>query len=72
MAMTMKYSAFTSPCRQLDDKLRDAHDFARMVLNNPDFDREKLAELGRLLYTTGGKDLLEMARQVLAGEKLTI
>jgi hypothetical protein len=72
MALVMKFSAMISPNRATEDKHRDAHDFIRMVKNNPEYDRAKLAELGSLLYGDGGKDVLEMARQAQAGETLQL
>jgi predicted nucleotidyltransferase len=70
MALVMKFSAMTSLYRAEEDKLLDAHDFICMVKGNPDYDRDKLALLGSLLYPDGGKDVVEMARKALAGEKL--
>jgi hypothetical protein len=72
MAIVMKFSAMTSLYRSDADKFQDAHDFILMVQKNPDFDRDKLAELGNLIYPEGGKDVSEMARKVLAGEKLSL
>ena len=72
MAMAMKFSAMVSPYRAADDKHRDAHDFIRIVKNNPQFDREKLAEICSLVYSDGGKEALEMARQALAGETIVL
>lgn len=72
MAIVMKFSAMTSLYRADKDKHQDAHDFILMVENNPDFDKDKLAELGSLMYPDGGKDVVEMARKVLAGEKLVL
>lgn len=72
MALAMKFAAMTSPNRAEEDKHQDAHDFILMVKHNPDFDKGALAHLGSLLYPDGGKDVLEMARKVLAGEKLIV
>jgi hypothetical protein len=72
MAIVMKFAAMTSLYRAEADKYQDAHDFIRMVKQNPEYDREKLAELGSLLYADGGKDVLEMARKAQAGEKLNL
>ena len=66
----MKYSAMTSLNRAEEDIYQDAHDFILMVKSNPELNQEKLAELGTLLYGDGGKDVLEMVRRALAGEKL--
>ena len=43
-----------------------------MVKSNPDIDLNKLAELGDLVYPEGGKEVVEMVRQVRAGEKLRL
>jgi hypothetical protein len=72
MAIVMKFAAMSSLYRADEDKFRDAHDFIRIVKNNPDFDKQKVADLGALIYPDGGKDALELARKVLAGEKLII
>jgi hypothetical protein len=72
MAVVMKFAAMTSLYRAGDDKHLDAHDFIRMIKKNPEFDREKLAELASLIYPDGGKDVLELARKALAGETLIL
>jgi len=72
MAVLMKYSAMTSLNRAEEDIHQDAHDFILMVKNNQELDKEKLAELGTLLYADGGKDALELVRKALAGEKLNL
>lgn len=72
MAMVMKFSSMTSLYRADADKFQDAHDFIQMVLANPDFDKATVAKLASLIYEEGGKDVLEMTRKVLAGEKLII
>ena len=72
MALVMKFSAMTSLYRADEDKHQDAHDFIRMVKQNPELDGAKLAELASLIYPDGGKDILEMVRKVQAGEKLVI
>jgi hypothetical protein len=71
MAVVMKYSAITSLNRLVEDRYRDAGDFIRMVKNNPELNREALAELA-LLFPDGGKDVLELTRKALAGETLNI
>jgi hypothetical protein len=72
MAIAMKFSAMTSLYRADKDKFQDAHDFILLVENNQEIDREKLSELASLIYPEGGKDVLELVRKVLAGEKLVI
>jgi predicted nucleotidyltransferase len=72
MALVMKFAAMTSLYRADEDRYQDAHDFIRLVKQNPDFDKEKLAALGSLLYPDGGKDVLELARKAQVGEKLNL
>ena len=72
MGMAMKFSAMTSLYRAVEDKYRDAHDFIRMVKNNPEIDDAKLSALGSLIYPEGGQDLLEMVRRAKAGETLRL
>lgn len=72
MAVLMKYSAMTSLNRAEEDIHQDAHDFILMVKHNPDLDNERLSELATLLYADGGKDVLELVRKALTGEKLNL
>lgn len=72
MALMMKFSSMTSVNRAVEDKYQDAHDFILMAKGNPDFNKDNLAELGRLLYADAGKDVLEMTRKALAGETLNL
>lgn len=72
MAIVMKFSAMTSLHRRDEDKFQDAHDFIYMVKNNPERNRQKMAELASLIYPDGGKDVLEMVRKIDAGEKLVL
>lgn len=72
MAIVMKYAAMTSLNRRTEDRYRDAHDFIRMVKNNPDFDRNMVAELASLMFADAGKDVLELARKAQADETLNI
>jgi hypothetical protein len=72
MALAMKFSAMTSLNRADKDKHQDAHDFILMVENNPEIDLAQLAELASLMYAEGEKDILEMIRQIKAGEALKL
>ncbi len=72
MAIVMKFSAMTSLYRADVDKYQDAHDFILLVRENPELDEPKLKELGELIYSDGGKDVVEMARKARAGEKLNL
>lgn len=72
MALVMKFAPMISLYRQDKDKYQDAHDFICMVQENSDYDQDKLAQLGDLVYPGGGKEVLELARRALAGEKLLL
>jgi Nucleotidyl transferase AbiEii toxin, Type IV TA system len=71
-ALAMKFAAMVSPNRGDTKKLQDAHDFRRMIEVNQEIDLAQLAEFGELVSTGGGKEVLEMVRQVRAGEKLIL
>jgi hypothetical protein len=71
-ALVTKFAAMVSPYRAMEDKYRDVGDFVRIVKNNPDFNRDKLAALGALVYAGGEKEILELARQALADERIVV
>src|SRR5205823_8288055 len=70
MALAMKFAPMISLHRRDSDKLLDAHDFMKMVEANPGIDLKTLNELGDLVYSGGGKEIVEMVRRVRAGEIL--
>jgi hypothetical protein len=72
MAVVMKFSAMISLYRAEEDKHQDAHDFIRMVKQNPELDEEELVELGKLLYADGGKDVLDLVCKARRGETLIV
>ncbi len=72
MALAMKFAAMVSPNRRDGDKHLDAHDFIHMIQSNSEIDMKLLMELGELVYTGGGDEVVEMVRSVRAGEKLII
>lgn len=72
MALAMKFVAMISPNRPIAKKHQDAHDFAQMVLENPNVDAKALRALGQTAYLGGGPALLEMIRKVRAGERLDL
>ena len=61
-----------SPNRPMEKTHQDAHDFIVMVKKNPEEDVETLRELGEIVYSGGGAELLEMIRKVRAGERLNL
>jgi hypothetical protein len=72
MALAMKFAAMISPNRRVADKHQDAHDFIRIVEENPDIDGNQLTHLGEVVYGGGGANLVEMVRKVRAGEQLVL
>jgi hypothetical protein len=72
MALAMKFGPMVSIVRADAKKYRDASDFMLMVKANPNIDLELLAELGELVYSGGGKEIVEVVRKIRAGEKLQL
>ncbi len=72
MALVMKFSAMISINRADEDKHLDAHDFIRMVKNNPKIDKRELARFATLVYPEADKEILDMVRRVEAGEQLIL
>jgi hypothetical protein len=70
MALVLKFAPIISLTRTEKKKYIDAHDFIDMVHRNPDLNEELLQKLGDLVYDGGSKEIVEMIRQVRAGEKL--
>lgn len=72
MALTCKFAPMISLMRVDEKKHQDAHDFIVMVKQNPKIDLEILAHLCELVYSGGGKEVLELVRRVRAGERLVV
>jgi len=72
MALAMKFAPLVSLHRADEKKHIDAHDFIVMIKVNPEIDLDKLSELGELVYSGGGKEILELVRKVRAGERLQV
>jgi hypothetical protein len=72
MALAMKFALMVSLHRQDEDKYQDAHDFILMIKANPKIDLKKLSEMGELVYSGGGDEIVEMVRRVRAGEQLNL
>jgi hypothetical protein len=43
-----------------------------MAENNPEVDKDRLAELAELIFDGAGKEILELVRRIDAGEKLVL
>ena len=59
--------------RPINHAALDASDFLQMVKPNQQrIDRDRLRELGETIYQNGGRDLLAMVDDVLAGRRLWV
>ena len=72
MALAMKFAPMISLTRSEEKKHYDAGDFILMVRANPNIDLGKLTELGDLVYSGGGQEIVEKVGQVRAGQKLQL
>lgn len=73
MAIASKFNALVSRNREEEKQYLDASDFIQMVKRNqPRLDRDRLHMLGETIYQGGGRDLLAMVDDVLAGRRLRI
>lgn len=73
MAIASKFNAMVSRNREEEKQHLDASDFIQMVKrNHPRLDRDRLQMLGEAVYQGGGRDLLAMVDNVLAGRRLRI
>jgi hypothetical protein len=72
MGLVSKFAAMTSPNRSQGKKLIDGGDFYDMVITNQNaLDRAKLRRLADKVYPDGGKEILQMVEDILAGRTLT-
>jgi hypothetical protein len=72
MFLAMKFASMISLNRADADRHIDAHDFIYMVRGNPDIDLDKLAKLGELVYTGGGRAAVQYVQDVRAGRRLSV
>jgi hypothetical protein len=72
MALAMKFASLIQLTWGSAEKYQEIHDFMRIVQFNSGIDLEKLAELGEIDHPGGGKEIVELVRQVRAREKLKL
>lgn len=71
MVLACKFAAMVSPNRQEPRKHMDAADFGLLVKHNKDdINRERLRALGETVYAGGGKEVMKLVDDVLAGRPL--
>lgn len=68
MSLALVFTPMTSLPWSEADKYMLIADFMRIVDANPDMDLKELATFGELVYGGGGAEIVEMVRQVRAGE----
>ena len=71
-ALAMKFASMIGHYRKLERKYIDAGDFASMVSSNSTIDAGLLGELGELVYSGGGAEIVKMVENVRAGRTLEI
>jgi len=71
-ALAMKFAAMTGHYRRLEKKHYDAGDFIAMVRQNAEIDMVLLREIGELVYSGGGAEIVKYVEDVRAGRKLEI
>ena len=71
-ALALKFASMISLTRASEDRHIDAHDFIRLAKHNAKMDRQKLAELGEIVYVGGGNELLKLVDDAQAGRQVSI
>ncbi len=73
MALISKFAAMTSRNRSQEKKLIDASDFINIVRKNAnEIDRRKLRLLGNKVYPNGGREVLQMVDDIIAGRPIEV
>ncbi|MBI4615551.1 MAG: hypothetical protein HY720_18175 [Planctomycetes bacterium] len=70
MALAMKFAAMIGIWREIEKKYMDAGDFISIVKANRKLDLEKLAFLGELAYSGGGREIRSLVEDARAGRRL--
>ncbi len=73
MILVCKYAAMISLSRPDDKKHTDIGDFINMVRTNREsIDLNKLGELGEIVYTGGGAEVVKYVEDIKAGRSLRV
>jgi hypothetical protein len=70
--LAAKLAAMISPARAIEKKMFDGGDFIAIVKANERIDLAFLERLGELVYPGGGKEILKLVEDALAGRTLKI
>ncbi len=68
--LALKFAALVMPTRRLEDRYVDARDFILVAKAISVPDESKLAELGEMAFSGGGKQLLKLVTDARAGRRL--
>lgn len=68
--LAAKFAAMASPHRRALDKQQDALDFARIITVNSEINLTLLEDLGDLIYSGGGEDVVKLFADARAGKRL--
>lgn len=72
-AIALKFAACISPYRGDDDKPVDQSDLMKLIKSRSEKpDERKLKELGDLIYSGGGKELIVVVDDVIAGKRINL
>ncbi|GEM_PF-1006323 len=73
MTLACKFAAMTSLNRPREKRLQDAADFGLVVKHNrKDINRQRLQQLGEVVYSRGGVDVLRLVDDFLADRPIVI
>lgn len=73
MSLGTKFAAMVSPNREHRRKLQDAADFGAIAVpRNPSINREKLRDLGELVYPGGGNEIIEFLDKMVEGKPIQL
>ncbi len=71
-AIALKFAASISPNRGDQNKPIDNADLMRLIISTNKFNDKVLMELGELIYTTGGKELVKTVVDIKAGAQVNL
>jgi len=71
-AVALKFAAVISPNRGEDSRLQDRSDLAALIRHRTDLKTEVLLELGDLIYSGGGRELVDLVQAIREGKRVAL
>lgn len=68
--VALKFQSMVSLTRKMTDRVQDAVDLARIAIEVPELDLEMVKELGDVVFTGGGKELLKHMADARVGKRI--